>query len=77
MKKRKRNMKFKGWRRCDKNNSALNSYKKFIINFNPSLYETNLNLKQGIQHLKGDDLRRVKEAALLLHMVFPKMFTNV
>lgn len=77
LKKRKRNMKFKGWKRCDKNNSALNSYKKFIINFNPSLYETNLNLKQGIQHLKGDDLRRVKEAALLLHMVFPKMFTKV
>jgi hypothetical protein len=77
LKKRKRNMKFKAWKRCDKNNSVLNSYKKFIVNFDPSLYETTLNLNQGIEHLKSDDLRRVKEAALLLHMVFPKMFHKI
>ena len=70
-------MKFKAWKRCDKNNTVLNSYKKFIINFNPSSYETKLNLKQSIQHLKNDELQRVQEAALLLHMVFPNMFKTI
>ncbi len=77
LKKRKRNMKFKLWKRCDKSNSILNSYKKFIINFDASLYETNLNLKQSVQQLKADDLKRVQEAALLLHTVFPKLFHKI
>ena len=74
LKRRKRNMKFKGWIK-DRSKNILNSYKRYFVNFNPEGKKLNLNLCQNVDNLKPEELQKVNDACFLILTVFPHFFS--
>lgn len=76
LKKRKRMIKFKAWRH-ERGNSIINSYKKYMINFQPETFDTQINLYQSVQNLNADDKTKLDTACMLLHTIFPNLFQSI
>lgn len=74
IKKRKRSMKFRGWRLESKSKSIINSYKKKIFEM-PR--QTTLKLSQHVDNLSEQDHRRLKDAVCLLHAILPNLIKKI
>jgi hypothetical protein len=73
LKRRKRNIKFKGFKKIK--SSTLTKYKKYIINFNVNMQQKHhMNLNIPIEALDEQQKELLDQASLLLHMVFPNLF---
>ena len=73
LKRRKRNIKFKGFKKIK--SSTLTKYKKYIINFNMHTEQKyHLNLNIPIESLDVQQKELLDQASMLLHMVFPNLF---
>ena len=72
LKRRKRNIKFKGFKKSRVTN--LTKYKKYIINFDVLENKHHMNLNIPIESLNTQQKELLDQAATLLHMVFPTLF---
>ena len=72
LKRRKRNIKFKGFKKIKVTN--LTKYKKYIINFNVVTSKQTMNLNIPLESLSPAEKQVLDQAATLLHMVFPTLF---